>query len=485
MRSDSAKTKARSASAPAIARGCTLRVVIALAVLVVGDAGARREPMPPDPPTLDYDGPKPPWPRRRRRGVRMRARGRGLIDIDRWPEEPRSPKPVEVEVLAKALRRLCGWMPPARPRRYARWIVSYSGQFGVDPFVVAALVYSESLCVPHEHTDYGTGLTRLNVSMHRGQIRRRRYRYWTLSKSGGWKRRGLAVPKFLFYERNLRRAEPNIYFTAALLSIFTAQHPAIDGAFGSVPHRHAVSHMIWGDRVRDAGSEDRVLRIRRLLLRYYRGEPRPPRAHFGELKLHCPLDGWPRKVTSGMGDDRDDGSRRHKGIDISSSYGEPVRAIAAGRVYFAGVDGRHAPSRNMPSAKARHTPRSRMGAGGMLVMIRHEGGLISAYMHLSSYSVRRGDRVEANQQIGRVGRSGMRSSAAHLHFELRRDGKHLDPMGYLEPYLFGPRQTYLGRKLAWEQRRVRRKRRRRRRRRARQRTAHPSTPSKAAAAPSR
>ena len=59
-----------------------------------------------------------------------------------------------------------------------------------------------------------------------------------------------------------------------------------------------------------------------------------------------------------------------------------------------------------------------MGAGGLLVALNHDQGLSSHYMHLDDYTVVSGKKV--NDLIGHVGRSGMRESSAHLHFELRR-----------------------------------------------------------------
>jgi hypothetical protein len=228
------------------------------------------------PPRLKTTVPRPPWPRRRRVGVKgMRGKGQGLVDLKRWPAEPSSPQPVEPERLARALRELCAsWMPPRRPLRYAGWIIQYSDEFGVDPFLLAALIYRQSRCVPTDENDYGVGLAMINARMHGGSIHRRRYRYWTLEQ-GKWQRHELPIKRYALVPGNLRRARPSIYFAAALLSVWKRQCPAIDGAFGSVPHRHYVSHFIWGDRVKGAGAEDRVLRARRRLIAYYLQRPQP------------------------------------------------------------------------------------------------------------------------------------------------------------------------------------------------------------------
>ena len=183
----------------------------------------------------------------------MRGKGQGLIDLEQWPAEPASPEPVEPERLASALRELCAsWMPPRRPLRYARWIVESSRENGVDPFLLAALIYRQSRCLPGEKDDYGAGLAMINAGMHGGFIRKRHYRHWML-EDGAWRQHELPLKRFAFVPGNLRRARASIYFAAAFLGIWKRQCPAIDGAFGSVPHRHHVSHFIWGDKVKDAG----------------------------------------------------------------------------------------------------------------------------------------------------------------------------------------------------------------------------------------
>jgi len=414
------------------------------------------------PTPIAFSGPKAPFARRRRVGVKgMRPKGHGLIEIKRWPAEPPSPGKVDPKTLGLVLKQQChDWMPPKRPFRYARWILESCAEFGVDPFLLAALIYRQSRCLPRERDSYGMGLAMINLRMHSGYIKRRRYRYWVFS-GGAWKQRELAMPKYAFVQGNLLRARANIYFAAALLRVNQEQCPHNDGAFGSVPHRHPVSHFIWGDRVKGAGAEDRVLRARRRLIEYYNGARPAPLGRFDKLLLHCPVDGAPRKISSAMGMDRDGGKRYHKGVDFASTWGEPVRAVAAGRVTLAGIDRKTGRPRNVdPDPAARKAiDRKDLGPGGFFVMIRHDGGLLSAYMHLSSYQVKAGQTVKGGEIIGHVGRSGIKESGAHLHFELRYGGKHIDPMPHLAPYVFGPMDVYLGRRVASEQRRVRRKRR--------------------------
>ena len=385
------------------------------------------------------------------------------MDLSKWPKEPPSPDTVDVKRFEAALLTLCGWLSPKQKRRYTKWILASAAEFEVDPFLLAVVAYRQSRCQRRQQSDYGVGLTAIHLRMHQVHVRKRTY-HFHVWRDASWQAETLPMPRFKFRVGNLRRAEPNLYFAAALMAVARAQCPHNDGAFGSVPHRHWISHFYWGDRVLGAGAEDRALEARRRLLQLYEKSTEPPRARFGDLPLASPLDGWPRKVSSGFGADRDEGSRRHMGIDFLSAGGEPVRAIAAGRVVLAGVQKRKG-TFSLPPEEAVQVPRSQMAPGGLLVMIRHPGDLKSAYMHLSRYVVTTGQRVEAGQLLGYIGRSGMRRSPAHLHFELRHEGRHVDPFPHLAPYLFGPKETWLGRRVEREERRQRRVRRKRRRRR--------------------
>ena len=101
--------------------------------------------------------------------------------------------------------------------------------------------------------------------------------------------------------------------------------------------------------------------------------------------------------------------RLHAGIDFGAPSGAPVGAAGRGTVSFAGWNS---------------------GGYGNLVVIDHRLGFQSWYAHLSSVSVRLGQRVAGRTRIGAVGSTG-HSTGPHLHFEVRRDGTPLDPSGYL------------------------------------------------------
>ncbi len=324
--------------------------------------------------------------------------------------------------------------------------------------MVGALTYARSACFARYKHNGSYGLSAINVKMHAGYIKSRAYHYFTRSV-GGWTERTLPMKRHPFYEGTLSRAEANIYFTAGILKVFEAQCPDIDGAWESLPHRHPVSHFYWGDRVRGTDAEDRVFAARRRLIAYY-AKTYAKTVSYDGLTLQSPLDGGIRKLTSKFGDDRGGGRRRHMGIDFSSGRGEPVRAVADGVVTLAGVQLKTG-TRNMGPRTAEKVPRAEMAAGGLLVMVAHSKELKSAYMHLDGYVVTAGQKVTRGQLLGFVGRSGIRESAAHLHFEIRKNDRQIDPEPALKGRVISPLLTHRGKQLDDEQRRLRRKRRRR------------------------
>jgi murein DD-endopeptidase MepM/ murein hydrolase activator NlpD len=126
------------------------------------------------------------------------------------------------------------------------------------------------------------------------------------------------------------------------------------------------------------------------------------------MPSHWPLD-LPGFVTRGrVGEGGGDGEA-HEGIDIAVPVGTPVRASGGGAVEAAGADADY----------------------GMFVLLRHPGGYESMYGHASRLLVREGDSVVAGQVIALTGNSG-RSTAPHLHFEIRREGQSLDPLTFVK-----------------------------------------------------
>lgn len=99
---------------------------------------------------------------------------------------------------------------------------------------------------------------------------------------------------------------------------------------------------------------------------------------------------------------------RHKGLDFKGKHGESVKTTASGVVKYA----------------------NRKGGYGNCVIIHHGNGFETYYGHLSKISVKKGQRVTAGDIIGKIGSTG-RSTGPHLHYEVHRNGKVVNPKSYL------------------------------------------------------
>jgi hypothetical protein len=366
-----------------------------------------------------------PWPARRRPGLRPNQLLAERVLPEDWPAEPSSPREVDAARFATALRALCHGMPAARSERYAGWITQYAREHGSDPFLVAALVYRASRCDP-EAVDLdgrGLGLTQIHWDLYHPQIDDGVLSYG-IHENGRHEERAVRLDRFPFGPIRLQQAEANLYFASALLAMWSAQHGTVDHAFDQAPHRHFVSHFVWGDRVRSDVEEERILTDRRRLLELYGAWQGMAPVRYRGVELGCPLHGCPRVVLSWPGAEREDGAREHRGIDVDALPEERVRAVADGFVTFAGVDlpGSQAHAQVRDRAGYDAFPRNALGAGGRYVCIRHgegEQSFASCAMHLEEVHVAYGARVRRGDVIGTVGRTGMRSSAAHLHLEIR------------------------------------------------------------------
>lgn len=100
--------------------------------------------------------------------------------------------------------------------------------------------------------------------------------------------------------------------------------------------------------------------------------------------------------------------RANKGIDIAGNAGTPIKAAAAGTVIYVGEEVR---------------------GYGKLVMIRHDARTLTAYAHNNSINVSLNQRVNAGQQIATMGSTG--TTRVKSHFELRIQGKAVNPLPYL------------------------------------------------------
>jgi murein DD-endopeptidase MepM/ murein hydrolase activator NlpD len=117
-------------------------------------------------------------------------------------------------------------------------------------------------------------------------------------------------------------------------------------------------------------------------------------------------------ITSMFGYRRDPFTRRsayHKGIDFGGDVGDPIFATATGTVSRSGYD----------------------KAMGNHVFLTHGNGLETVYMHLTKSLVKKGQNVKKGEKIGTLGSTG-RSTGPHLHYEIHRKGKPINPKPYIK-----------------------------------------------------
>lgn len=102
------------------------------------------------------------------------------------------------------------------------------------------------------------------------------------------------------------------------------------------------------------------------------------------------------------------GKNNAKGIDIAGSQGKTVKAAASGKVVYSG---------------------NGLISYGNLVIIKHSRSYLSAYAHNKKLLVKEGEMVKAGQKIAELGKTGV--DKPKLHFEIRKNGKPVDPLKYL------------------------------------------------------
>ena len=130
----------------------------------------------------------------------------------------------------------------------------------------------------------------------------------------------------------------------------------------------------------------------------------------GSLPLAEPMTDF--RVMSGFGRRTDPITRRravHEGMDLSGDLNEHVRVTQSGTVVQAGRNGDY----------------------GITVEVSHGMGIVTRYAHLKGVLVRKGQRVSAGDEIGIIGSTG-RSTGRHLHYEIRLDGRAVNPAPFLE-----------------------------------------------------
>ena len=124
----------------------------------------------------------------------------------------------------------------------------------------------------------------------------------------------------------------------------------------------------------------------------------------GAMSLRWPVRG---KIISEFG--TKPGGMKNEGVNIAVPEGTPIRAAEQGVVAYAGNE---------------------LKGYGNLILIRHEGGYVTAYAHAKELEVKRGDTVKRGDVIAKAGQSGAVSSP-QLHFEVRKGATALDPIKFL------------------------------------------------------
>jgi murein DD-endopeptidase MepM/ murein hydrolase activator NlpD len=117
--------------------------------------------------------------------------------------------------------------------------------------------------------------------------------------------------------------------------------------------------------------------------------------------------------SSGFGvrsDPFEHGAGFHPGIDLAGPYGTPIYATADGTVTRAGWNS---------------------GGYGNMVELDHGRGISTRYGHMSAVLVHVGDHVTRGEEIGRMGSTG-RSTGNHLHYEVRIDGRPVNPIPFMK-----------------------------------------------------
>jgi murein DD-endopeptidase MepM/ murein hydrolase activator NlpD len=125
-----------------------------------------------------------------------------------------------------------------------------------------------------------------------------------------------------------------------------------------------------------------------------------------EIMFHEPVKGF--AINSRYGTRHLAGeaaARAHKGVDFAAPTGTGVFVAAEGTVLRTGYQ---------PTGF------------GRFVEVRHPNGMTSLYAHLSRVDVRSGQELYSGERVGLVGSTGY-STGPHLHFEMRRNGEHVDP----------------------------------------------------------
>ncbi len=130
-----------------------------------------------------------------------------------------------------------------------------------------------------------------------------------------------------------------------------------------------------------------------------------PAIRYVEQSSSKPVSGWRWPARGSI---LDSYSSLNKGVNIGGHIGQPIYATASGQVVYNG---------------------NGLRGYGNLIIIKHNNAYLSAYAHNSVSLVKEGQRVRAGQEIAEMGNTGARQTM--LHFEIRRNGRPVNPLNYL------------------------------------------------------
>lgn len=135
-----------------------------------------------------------------------------------------------------------------------------------------------------------------------------------------------------------------------------------------------------------------------------RGREEEKKVAHKKMNFLWPVEG---KIIDAFNDSE---NQRHQGIDIPCPLGAPIKASNPGTVIYSN---------------------NRIKGYGNLIILRHSDEFVTVYAHNQVNLVEEGSWVERGQVIAKVGQTG-RATGPHLHFEIRRNSKAIDPMPYLK-----------------------------------------------------
>jgi murein DD-endopeptidase MepM/ murein hydrolase activator NlpD len=198
---------------------------------------------------------------------------------------------------------------------------------------------------------------------------------------------GIADPRAL-------AAGTELFVPGATEVLEVAPAPGMEGAAAATPGPARPGHEEAEPRSEPPRASPRVASVA------------PPESPPAARPSHAPL-AWPLKgVLYGRFGVR--AGQRHDGIDIAAPEGTSVAAAAEGSVIYVGEQSGY----------------------GEIVIVKHDGGLVTLYAHNSAVLVREGAHVARGEPIARVGQTG-RTTGPHLHFEVREGTRPRNPLLFL------------------------------------------------------